>query len=604
MFSKIFGVSVLALSLGLTFALTGCDRFMNRNSEADNNAEAVKIEFKDGQCLKDVPAQFQRFLSDEDGLNTSFGCVQAALKSFMKLTRGAQPDVYQAKELQDFFNTYLLKENKVSNDFLIDIMKLKALTVGGSVEVTTRAEMEKFIEFLAGLETELGKFRGRMKLIGFKAERNAVRSDDIQLLKKEMGVMVDFVLKNTKLASASYHWSDFLTFVGHLHEFIGDYRDLDDLLKWLPLIDSGKVLFLGDSSKLLTQKDWLDMKSWLVGTYITILRFHYEIRTTAFNQPSEWVTLLSWLDDLVVTLETAPIMKEKKIFDSKAIDKLIDEVFKKKIFDTKLGVDLIKQTYLKILAYFVEPATNNSDPVKIKGLTEEHLKVLKAEYNIWKAAQIFANRIYLQEPNQTLETLKARFTSFTADQSNWAGFPVVPTADRPEYDQAWQDYYQLISAKQALVFSSQLKLIVTYADSRTQVPFVGLNMLNAVRTLARFALRGYGDKDNMQIFKRRISKKRMSDVEENFREFGRAIGFFDPDKTTAGKDTFDQANLLVFHSNGDAWVDSRELTEVLSFLISGGKTMLSEIYQDLDRRGCLLVCRRRGIGRGCRQRTD
>jgi hypothetical protein len=588
MSSKILKPVIWVLLSSFSLGLMGCDRFLNRNKDVTNDAEAVKIEFKDGACLKEVPAQFQKFLSDEDGLSTSFGCVQAALKSFMKLTRGAQPDLYKNTELQDFFNTYLLKENKVSKEFLADIMKLKVLTVGGAPETVTRTEMEKFVEFLAGLETELGKFRGRMKLIGFKADPAKVKSEEIQKLKADMTVMVDFVLKNTKLEASNYHWSDFLTFIGHLHEFIGEYKDLDELLKWIPLIDSGKVLFTGDNTRLLTQKDWMEMKTWLVGTYITVLRFRYEIQKTAFNQPSEWVTLLSWLDDVFVTLETAPIMKEKKIYESKAVDKLLEELFKKKIFDMKLGVDLIKQTYIKILAYFVEPNPANADPVKIKGLTEDHLKVLKAEYNVWKATQIFTNRIYLQEANQTLESLQNRFRTFTTDQANWAGFPSIPTLDRPEYDQAWQDFYELLSAKEALKFSSQLKLVVTYSDAKSQVPFVGMNMLGAVRSLSRLALRGYGDKENKMIFKRRISKKRMNDLEENFREFGRAIGFFDPDKTTAGKDTFDQANLLVFHSNGDLWVDSRELTQVLAFLISGGKTMLDEIYEDLGQRNCLL----------------
>ncbi|MGZ5279609.1 MAG: hypothetical protein ACXWC9_06695, partial [Pseudobdellovibrionaceae bacterium] len=179
--------------------------------------------------------------------------------------------------------------------------------------------------------------------------------------------------------------------------------------------------------------------------------------------------------------------------------------------------------------------------------------------------------------------LRKRFKTIDSE-----GFPAVSADDRPEYNQAWLDFQQLLSGKQVILHDDKLKLQVGYQAAQEPVLFKAANMLNAIRTLSRFALKGYGDKETTTVFKRKISKQRMIDLEQNFREFGRAVGFFDPDKITAGKETFDQANLLVYHSNGDAWVDSREMVEVLSFLISGGQTLLVEIYQGLDKNRCLL----------------
>lgn len=572
----------LAFLLALVVSLTACDRFLHSHKE-DAPAEVVKIEFKDGECLKTVPQQLQKFLSDQDGLGTSIPCVQTALKSFMRLTKGSEADSYKAKELQEFFNIYLLKENKISNEFQDDIMKIKVLVVGGSSDIVTRTELEKFGEFLGLLETELNKLKGRVRILTFKADRKQVAETTLPEMKIKLTVFADFVLKNTKLMSSQYQWSDLLAFLNHLHGFLGEVKDLDELLKWMPLTDSAKNLFLGESSRLFTQKDWVDSKTWLINGFMAVLKFQYQMKDGDYHSPAQWVRLVSWVDELFVVLETAPVLKEKKVLDATAIDRVIDEVYRKKLVQTHLSEALIKETYRKVLAYFVEAAPG-SDPLKINGLTEEHIRIIKSEYNMWKAVQVFANRTYLENEQQDLSSLRIRFK--TIDNKD---FPAILQSDRPEYDQAWKDFYILLSRDQTIVFMDSLKLQVDYQKSQTKVPFVSVNMLNAVRSLSRFALRGYGNKDFHSPFQRRITKQRMMDLEENFREFGRAIGFFDPDKTTAGKETFDQANLLVFHSNGDKGVDGYEMTEVLSFLISGGQFMLDEIYKELAQRSnCLL----------------
>ncbi len=575
--------SKILWALTLMLSLTACDRFLKKNDQVNAQAEQVKIEFKEGECLKDVPAQIQKFLDDEGGLESSFPCVQTALKSFMKLTRGSQADSYTGKELQEFFNIYLLKENKISNEFLEDIMKLKVVVVGGAADVATRTELEKFVDFLGLLEKELGRYQGRIRVISFKADFTKVDENQINTLRMDISSSADFLLKNTKLLSAQYQWSDFLGFLGHLHQFLGQMKDLDEVMKWLPLIDSAKALFLGENSKLLTQKDWTETKNWVVSSYAAILKFNYLIRRADYHAPVSWVVLMNWMDSLVVTLETAPMMKDKKIFEAGAIDRVIDELYKKEIFKTKLPAELIKQTYRKVLAYFVEPSDVKADPLKIIGISEEHLKVIKAEYQIWKAIQVFLTRSFNEEPQQSLESLRNRFKNIDGK-----GFPVVSATDRPEYNQAWQDFYRLITADQVILPTDKLKLQVNYQGLSSPVSFSGMSLMNGERTLARFAMKGYGDRLNQSAFKKRISMKRMIDLEENFREFGRAVGFFDPDKTSAGKETFDQANLLVYHSNGDQWVDGTELTELLGFLISGGQFSLNQIYDDLKTRNCLL----------------
>jgi len=585
MFSKYSkAISLLICPL---FLLTACDQFLKgRSKDEEKKSNIVEISTEEISCLKEAPKDLQKFFDDEGDnkvIEKSIGCVQSSLKTFMRLTRGSQPDAYLAKEVQYFFNTFLLKENKISDEFQNEIMKFKVVVVGGSADVVTRLELEQFIEFLGKMQGQLLKLQGKMRLAFFRGDRKTVQPKDLADLKNELTAVSHFVLKNTKLTASRYQWLDFIAFLTQLNQFTGESKGLTQLLEWEPLASSAKLLFLGDNAKLVSESDWYSAETWVLNTYGTMLRFYYQIMDREFETPAEWATLLSWLDDMILAVDQAPVMKEKKIFEVQAIDGLIDEVLKLNLFKTVLTADLIKSTYKKALVHFVEAQSGRGEALKVGGLTNSHLRILKQEYSIWKLSQKFLIDTYSEHPRLELRNLR-----YYAPRYDIRGKVEVSSLEQEELETSWKDFQNLLEAQPGVTYSKDLKVQIQYLNEIEPLTFKGANMINAVRSYTRLALRGYGNKNEKTNFKKKMTREGMIHLEEDFREFGRALAFLDPREKNSASRTFDQGNFFSFHGNGDEYLDATEAYEILSLLISGGRTQINMIFDDLQRRNCML----------------
>lgn len=589
MFSKLSQAFLLFICA--SFVLTGCDQFLRgRSKDEAKQSNIVEIKADEINCLKNAPKDMQEFFDDEgkpDSIEKSLTCLQTSLKTFMRLTRGSQPDLYLAKDIQYHFNTFLLTENKISDQFQKEIMKFKEVVVGGSEDTVTRHELEQFIVFLEKLKPQLKKIQGKMRLAFFRGDRARVRVEELTALNSDLLSITDFIFKNTKLTDSKYEWLRFISFLKELNTFLGESKGLSKLLEWENLATSIKLLFLGADAKLINETNWREAGNWALNSYSTVLRFYYQILDRNLDTPSEWTTLVSWLDSVFVAIETAPLMREKKIFPVEAIDNVVDQVFllnnQFNLFRTVLTPELTKSTYKKALVHFLDTQAGRGDELKVNGLSEVHLRILKQEYNIWKLSQIFLNETYSQHKRLELRNLR-----YYAPRFDITGKVKVSSLEKEEFLRSWDDFQKLLHTQPGVTYNKDLKIQIASLNEIQELPFTGANMINAVRTYTRLALRGYGDKNERSIFDRKMSRRGLIYLEEDFREFGRALTFLDEREKNPASRTFDQGNFFTFHGNGDDFLDATETYEILSVLISGGRTQINQIYADLENRRCLL----------------
>lgn len=579
MFSKTWIFIPGTVLLSACLVLTGCDRFLGgRSKEEDKESATVQITTKEVDCLKKAPDDLQKFFDDEGDAQSvprSIECIQKSLKTFMRLTRGSQPNAYLSKELQYFFNTFLLKENKISDSFQTEIMRFKAAVVGGSPDMVTRLELEQFIQFLSELQPQLMKLQGNMKLAFFRGDLKRVQPQDILSLKKSLGEVGDFVLEKTKLKDSNYEWASFRRFLEELEGFMVDSKGLKELVQWIDLAEKAKVLFFGPSAQFTSPSEWQSAQKWVINTYVSMLRFYYEIKDRPYETTAEWKVLIPWLDEIITAIETAPAMRKNKLLDAAAIDKLIEKVFTLNLFKTILTPDLVKSTYRKALYHFVEvnsgPAENFS---AIAGMTDVHFRILKQEYNVWKMSQLFLIDLYSQHKELQLINLR-----YYADQPmDLLGKMKVTSVEAEELRKSWKEFRNLLHTNPGVTYGRELKMRIVHLNEIESLPFTGSNMMNAVRSYVRLALRGYGGKD------RKMTRQGLIDLESHFRDFGRALGFLDPREKNSASRTFDQGNFFSYHGNGDDYLDFTETYEILSELISGGRSQIDQIYADLAQR--------------------
>lgn len=584
MFSK----SWLSITIFLTMALTlsGCDQFLKgRSSEEEKRATTVDISTDKINCLKMIPNEMQKYFDDEAGpksIPDTISCLQSSLKTFMRLTKGSKPDVYMSHELKYFFNTFLLKEHKISDELQKEIMNLKVMAVGGSEEVATRFELEQFITFLGDLQPQLMQLQGQMRLALFREEKGIVSNAHLIALKEDLSSLSQFILTRTKLTSSKYEWSYLMNFLNLLNQFVGESKGLTHLLKWMPLATKVKYVFIGEKAKFVSESDWRTAEKWLINSYVSGLRFYYQVKDQPYTTTEEWNDLVSWLDEVMEVIEFSPAMIDRKMLNITPLEELIDELFNLKLIKTTLTPKLLKETFRKAIVHFIE-ATGSRDESNVSGFTDAHLKIVKREYVVWKLSQKFLNDTYAQRTTLSLVNLRNY-----ADQYEIRDRFEITDDQINEINQSWVDFKNLLKSQPGLTFSPTLKIQIQHRNEEEPITFAAANMFNTVRTMTRLLMRGYGDRQTKNLFDKTITRERLIHLEEDFREFGRAVGFLDKRETGAASRTFDQGNFFAYHGNGDEALTAVESAEILSLLLSGGRGQLKEFYAELEKRSCLL----------------
>jgi hypothetical protein len=113
----------------------------------------------DLSCLQQMPVQLENLFAgnyqdnekDRSSIKAIWKCLDRSLNSFSKYTHGSNDGYYTDRELRDFANRYLPKEDLFSDSLVDSIFRLKADVLGGNSTKITQYEIEQ-------LRKKLNKF--------------------------------------------------------------------------------------------------------------------------------------------------------------------------------------------------------------------------------------------------------------------------------------------------------------------------------------------------------------------------------------------------------------------------------------------------------------
>jgi hypothetical protein len=548
----------------------------------------VVISTKEVDCLKEVPQNLQKFIDDEgEKITPTVQCLQTALHTFSRRFKGENDNVYRATELQHFLNRYLLQKNQIIDSFMAELMKFKVLVVGGSLDGLTREEIEQLCQILEAGEPAFDALQGQMKLLSFRDLPGKGLGTEATELQVKLQDLAKFLLARTKVTESHYEFEDFKSFVHELDHFLNGSKSLQSLLRWMPLAESVKLVFWGPHASLRSTSEWQESAKWVINGYLAVLQFYYGIRHLDLSSPADWEQLLPWLDGVLSLVEVSPAMRANEKLSATALDQLIDDLWKLELFHTSLDPTMIKETYRKILVHFIEGRPGGiGNAVAIDGLSAEDLRLLQLEYHAWEVTQRALDRLYLQKQNWSVPELRAQIQAL----------PVESLLERlnashlehEEIARSWSDFVELFSLHPVTVIGPDSKMVTMYYNDIARTSFSGMLQLNAVKSAVRLVFRGYGDHSSAAVFDTQLSEAGMVRFEEDFRDFGRAIGLLDPRQVKPAERTFKEGNFFSYHGNGDQNLSATEFYEQVNMLLTGGSVVVGQIFHDLQAQKCLL----------------
>lgn len=587
MFSKKW-LSLVLLTLSV-MSLGACSDFLRGPKKED---QVIEIGTGDLRCLEKAPQSLKGYVNDqstESDIRFAMSCFRQALAEFVSYTKGDNPNLYTADELRHFFNRYLLKSQQISIDFMSEIMNIKSVMIGGSNQTLERSEITKLQDFLKLIEKIMIDLSGHIKLLMFKQDKAFVNEFKIAKVESQLSEAVKSLVTQTQITKSRYELDSFKRFLKEMALHLGAEGSdsaLQIIQNWIPVVDKAKNLFLGHSSMLVSQQDWIRSSEWVVSAYVFALRYMYLAKDVDLDGPQNWRSFLKTLDRGVQLIESAPVLDQSNQFLAKDIDEVIEELWKLNLFKTKMSSDIIKNTYRRIIVHILEaPNAGRGNPNLVIGLNQNHLAVLKEEYLIWRTTQEFINQAFLQSEGYV--TLKGLIEA--ARQYKLIEHVKELNVNQLQMEQLqrnWTDWIRILTQPKPILWNSDRRMLFNYNYQGVHLGFVGVSISNAMRSLTQLLLRGYSVQQSRHLFENSIPEESFIHFEEDFKEFGRAIKFLDPRTLSSARRTFKEGNFFTFKGNGDLYLDAIEAYELFSMLFSGGMNMAGELHRDLVSHGC------------------
>lgn len=271
----------------LSLCLVACDVKIG-----EKPPEPAEIGLGVTKCLSksadDLRLFFTAEVSDRD-LSAAWTCVESAFYQFDKYVVGQDRNRYTSQEIVNFLQKNFFENqdrSKITPAFQKELMKLKQIFVGGSVDYVTRDELKKsqnFIRNISQMTIELNPFM-KIIIMNWVPNLNQGQAEDLALFEVSNLAAQTFIKKLAliiKTNESEYRISDALRLVKEIESYFQeDWAWVDGLEDLLPVAQKLKKSLAGGHENLISNVEWPPVLTLGVRGYYQYLRYSYFIKTS------------------------------------------------------------------------------------------------------------------------------------------------------------------------------------------------------------------------------------------------------------------------------------------------------------------------------------
>lgn len=572
----------------------------------------VKPEIRVGEfgCMQDIGKTIRKYAYSEQRFSNEtdefFGCMKKSLEAFQTYVRGDQNSYYTPEELRRFFERFILKNQKISDELLHQLMVMKVNLVGGGVTRLSRQEISRAQDLLEHMKTVALELWPYMKLFNPKVSQSlqaqgqplppvdeAIRS--LKMSGDRLGELMAY-------AHRPYALDDLRRLLEEVRKFANideDFLASGSAEDWVNMLLAFKEFTVRPSGEgnpaSIAPEEWRLLMYQLAGWYTLWIRFQYSIATQDRFMRGGVDSILAFYREARDLLERAIASQNQPVVEFDKIQKLFSAMSRLNLLPEQIP----PETAFQVTKVLVERVFGNPEisPSKRRtnGLTAVTLYHMGSEVGVWANIQLFLNDYFFSRDQSRLHLLTAWLSSssvrslvepeslarqvrnsFNGDESYLAAFLKFVRNERPLIA-PWPDDI-------VRVFLVNQQELQAY---KIGYSFKDLSWKNLLISAFRMLLRGYAeDIERGKIWG--VSKAETQMFYMDFKPLGEGLHIFDPRNCKAGQRSFLEGKLFTYAGTGYD-EDSFELTkrylglesgvELLSFLISGGLEGRS-LYQD------------------------
>ncbi len=392
-------------ALGLLLASISCSSYREPVSRP-----APILNMKGG-CLGEAGSTLEQFFRGQAStleVAEFWQCLDVTLQKFYHVTYGQQPGIYSAEEIREFLRRYFVSGDRLTDPLFAEIMELKRLLIGGSVEHITLAEWGR----LRGVMQELRRISLQLNPHMLALQRDSTgpwgQKEDLDLGSGEQ-VFVEAsqalnqaagglgrLLGRTQL---SYSRLRLEALMGELDRIFSL-----NLSPWLPLWGQVKEVVVGGSAEVMQAEEWeplLGLLSRAYGQYVLWNLIHDQGENSSPQALRRWDR---WMAESLSLSAGLLRSQPEETLSWNRLESLWAELESLGFLPFAMDQPQWSQLLQTVVCRFLQPdceGEGTGSPSLGFGL--EHLAQIRVLYEDWRQGQASVDRL-MRSPERGGET--------------------------------------------------------------------------------------------------------------------------------------------------------------------------------------------------------
>ncbi|MBC7691857.1 MAG: hypothetical protein H7222_08805 [Methylotenera sp.] len=531
-FSLFAGCSLIAVLVGGA----GCGRL----GEMDSLSKLMKLKSDTG-CLNGIGAQVTKYVDGEITVKEWTGtldCMVNSIDLFRKYVKGNDPQGYSQKDIQALIKTFIVTNTDISDELMSAIFEVKSSFIGGNRDVLTHDEVDQIYILHKLFKKE------STDLIPYLAARRATPNSNTILALSDavqrMGMNIAAGLSTEKNALFSRAALVLLLEeIGKVHGTDLDPAHVDFYL-------SAKAAVTGGDLSGVAGREWPALIRAATAYGGPLLVQHW-MKTAELGDANESGELLLKIYKKLRVAASETLRLRNGVMPLSVIDQLIDTLPPEHLALSR-GVSIRKPELKASLRPLVKKLMKSG--ASDQGLDAQALDTVLALFEEGTRSETHVDRIFTGLRESVAPTV------FLEAADNYArSLDAVAKQEVARLKSLASDYVGLFPEG-----SAEIRYELSVQDNRTRNHMVRMSWIEiGARHLLKTYATGAGGVG---------AKPDLREIIADFQPILYSIGKFHPDVKDPGAKRFLEANLFMFASNGDEFMNLNETTYYLATVLS------------------------------------
>lgn len=555
--------------------MLGCSVATQDSAKPNNSFKVIGPQMNCVETAAPVIQQFFDGKAKPEELSAAWDCAGDALEMFTNFTRGKNQELYEAKEIRAFFETYFLGDIKITDGMLTEIMRLKQAVLGGSLETLTRAEIGRTQAILKSLKGESLRLLPYMDVITIKAKASDVqkdpnRVDSALIVFNQSMENIGNIFGQSSQAYEARHLENLMRELQAIYSTGGRHWDGPKfVIENMGAIKALKAFMLKPPADAVAPSEWQPLLVNCARLFSLYIRSEYMLKSRDLLSGEGLDQLTIALYELFDLIQGSIQAKPNKVIDYAQWDDMVDEILRTKMFDLTLQPKTLRALVRVALGKVFNPPVSGKRPV-VSGLSMTNFSRMRDGIFGW----IDMQRVWRDVQAQAIEQ-DARYRN--------ARIPVPVVRElwakaRTPYRGAHQDIDTMLSRTYPLVFTDEGAVIFG-----PQAKMVGINQdafdsLNWKTHFARVVSMGWAGEPEKSRYLG-LTKPEFKAFYLDAKDLAEDLEFLDPNDNDIWDTSFDESNMFMLSGDANTYMSFSEGVDFIAYALSASNTN-NLVYDD------------------------